>query len=225
MRGMTEDIDLPRGSTGEKLCRHEKLERLRRQIVSCQKCRLARTRKHAVPGEGTPNASLMLIGEAPGRTEDLQGKPFVGQAGRFLDSLLEAAEVKRDEVFIGNILKCRPTSPSGRDRRPAKEEVTVCTPYLDQQIEAIEPKFILTLGDTATRYVFKKYGLEQEGISRIHGSVFNAGPLKIVPMYHPAAALYRKDLEEVIREDFRRLGDQLKVPNPNMESLIGQAEC
>lgn len=152
----------------------------------------------------------MFVGEAPGRTEDTQGKPFVGRAGGILDQLLNLINIKRDEVFIGNIVKCRPISSSGRDRRPTKEEISTCCTYLDQQISIIRPSFITTLGDTSTRYIFEKYGIKPERISKLHGRIFDIGSSKIIPMFHPAALLYRRELEEAMKEDFRTLESLLK---------------
>ena len=152
----------------------------------------------------------MFVGEAPGRTEDAQGKPFVGRAGKILDQLLKLIGIKRSEVFIGNIVKCRPISSSGGDRRPTKEEISICSVYLDQQIAIIRPKFICTLGDTSTRYILEKYGIKPERISRLHGRIFNVGTLKIIPMFHPAAVLYRRELEEAVKKDFQNLESLLR---------------
>lgn len=188
----------------------QRFRNLRRQIVSCQRCHLSRTRTNAVPGDGPWKTALMFVGEAPGRMEDAQGKPFVGRAGRILDHLLNLIRVKRDEIFIGNIVKCRPISSSGGDRRPTKEEISICSMYLDQQISIIRPRFICTLGDTSTRYVFEKYGIKPERISTLHGRIFDVGSLKIIPMFHPAAVLYRRELEEAMKRDFRSLENLLR---------------
>lgn len=184
---------------------------LRSQIVSCHRCHLSRTRTNAVPGDGPRKTELMFVGEAPGRTEDAQGKPFVGRAGRILDQLLNLIGVERNAIFIGNIVKCRPISSSGGDRRPTKEEISICSPYLDQQISIIGPSFICTLGDTSTRYILEKYRIKPERISKLHGRIFDVGSMKIIPMFHPAAILYRRELEEAMKEDFRILESLLKV--------------
>jgi uracil-DNA glycosylase family 4 len=181
------------------------LEEISEAIAACQRCRLAETRIKVVPGEGSYKAEVMFIGEAPGKEEDLQGRPFVGRAGKLLDGLLAEIEIGRSEVFIGNVLKCRPTSSEGKDRKPTEQEVSACSQFLDSQIEKIKPKVICTLGDTATQYILRKYGLKPDGISKIHGKVFEAADVKIIPLYHPAAALYTYRLERVIREDFKRL--------------------
>lgn len=183
----------------------KELEETSAAIAACQRCELAKTRTKVVPGEGSHRAEVMFIGEAPGREEDVQGRPFVGRAGKLLDRLLAEIGIGRNEVFIGNVLKCRPTSPEGKDRRPTEEEVSACSHFLDSQIEKIKPKVICTLGDTATHYILRKYGIKPDGISKIHGRVFEADKLKIIPLYHPAAALYTYRLEKVMREDFMKI--------------------
>jgi DNA polymerase len=181
------------------------LEEISAAIAACQRCELAETRTKAVPGEGSDKAEVMFIGEAPGRDEDVQGRPFVGRAGKLLDRLLAEIGIGRNQIFIGNVLKCRPASPEGKDRKPTEQEVSACSHFLDSQIEKIKPKVICTLGDTATQYILRKYGLKPDGISKIHGRVFEAGKLKIIPLYHPAAALYTYRLERVMRKDFEKL--------------------
>lgn len=183
----------------------EELDEISAAIAACQRCELAETRARVVPGEGSDKAEVMFIGEAPGREEDAQGRPFVGRAGRLLDKLLAEIGIGRSEVFIGNVLKCRPTSPEGKDRKPTEQEISACSHFLDSQIKKIKPKVICTLGDTATQYILRKYGIKPDGISKIHGRVFEAGNLKIIPLYHPAAALYTYRLERVMREDFKKL--------------------
>jgi len=192
------------------------LEQIGAAIAACQRCRLAKTRIKVVPGEGPHRAEVMFIGEAPGRDEDAQGRPFVGRAGKLLDRLLAEIEIGRNKVFIGNVLKCRPVSSEGKDRRPTEQEVSACSHFLDSQIEKIKPKVICALGDTATRYILRRYGIKPDGISRIHGRVFEADKLKIIPLYHPAAALYTYRLERVMREDFGKLKSVL-----NQKTLEG----
>jgi DNA polymerase len=150
----------------------------------------------------------MLIGEGPGRQEDLEGRPFVGRAGKFLDECLQSIGLKREAVFITNIVKCRPTEKSGnwvKDRKPRVEEIAACAPYLDRQIELLKPEIICTLGDTAKSQIFQRFGIEEDTIGRLHGKLFSAGGAKIVPLYHPAAALYDNALRETIMSDFRSL--------------------
>jgi len=147
----------------------------------------------------------MFIGEAPGYWEDVKGKPFVGMAGKTLDFLLSILGVSRDEVFIGNVLKCRPP----RNRDPSPEEIRLCTPFLDRQIKVIEPRFIVTLGRHSTSYIFSKMGLEFSSISAVRGKLFEGQVLGlqvcVFPTYHPAAALYSGRNREVLEKDFRTL--------------------
>lgn len=173
-----------------------RLEAIAGEVRGCPKCELARTRTHAVPGEGNPKARVMLIGEAPGFYEDRDGRPFVGNAGKFLNELLAKAQLVRDEVFITNVVKCRP--PGNRD--PLPDEIAACAPYLEGQIEAIDPDVIVTLGRISMSRWFAG-----ERISKIHGKPKREGHRLIVPMYHPAAALHQASLRSTIEEDFERL--------------------
>ncbi len=165
------------------------LEDIARLVRGCERCPLHTTRKNAVPGEGNPQARLMLVGEAPGRWEDEQGRPFVGRAGELLTRTLEGAGISRRDAFITNIVKCRPPS----NRRPEREEIEACVPYLNRQIEAIQPKVLASLGATAGEYLFRKYGFRWEGMlvengrDREIGTLF--GRVHLVPVIHPAAVL------------------------------------
>ena len=172
------------------------LDEVAAEVRVCPKCELARTRTHAVPGEGHPTARIMLIGEGPGWHEDQQGRPFVGNAGRFLNELLAKAGLQREDVFVTNVVKCRP--PGNRD--PMPDEIAACAPYLDRQIAAIDPEVIVTLG----RFSMARW-FPGERISRIHGQPKRDGRRLIVPMYHPAAALHQGSLRGAIEEDFARL--------------------
>lgn len=166
------------------------------EITNCHKCALSHSRKHSVPGEGSFNAEIMFIGEGPGFHENEQGLPFVGQAGKFLDELLTTAGLIRDAVFITNVVKCRP--PGNRDPQP--DELIACKPYLDKQIEIIDPFVIVTLG----RFSMANY-FPDARISQIHGKSDWQDGRFIVPMYHPAAALHQPKLKPVIQQDFSRL--------------------
>ncbi|MEO0096343.1 MAG: type-4 uracil-DNA glycosylase [candidate division WOR-3 bacterium] len=185
----------------------DSLEKIIAEIVVCNKCPLHRTRTNPVHGEGNPSAKIMFIGEAPGANEDRTGRPFCGDAGRILDELLAIANLKREEVFIGNILKCRP--PNNRDPKP--DEIKACTLFLERQIEIIKPKIICTLGNYATAFILEKFGLKEriQGISRIHGKIFEAdsiyGRIKIIPLYHPAVAVYNINMKKVLENDFKVL--------------------
>lgn len=165
-------------------------------IRKCTRCELHRTRTNAVPGEGPADARIMLIGEAPGWNEDKQGRPFVGAAGKFLEELLAKAGLTRDQVFITNIVKSRP--PGNRD--PLPDEIAACIPWLERQIEVIDPDVIVTLGRFSMAQWFPG-----ERISRIHGQPKRVGRRLIVPMYHPAAALHQQSLKATILDDFARL--------------------
>lgn len=185
----------------------QQLKKIKEEVISCRKCSLYRTRNLPVVGQGNHQAQIMLVGEAPGASEDKTGRPFCGQAGRILDELLETAGLKREEVYICNILKCRP--PQNRD--PQKEEIAACTPYLERQIRIIQPKVIGSLGNYATAYILEKYDLENkiEGISKIHGQIFEAetdfGSIRIIPLYHPAVGVYNEKMKETLKKDFQVL--------------------
>jgi len=166
------------------------------RVRVCTCCELARTRTHAVPGEGNPHAEVMFIGEAPGWNEDKQGRPFVGAAGQFLNELLERIGLRRSDVFITNIVKCRP--PGNRD--PLPDEIAACAPYLEEQIAAIRPKVIVTLG----RYSMARW-FPTEKISKIHGQPRRFGDYVVVPMYHPAAALHQPALKAAVEQDMMKL--------------------
>jgi len=177
--------------------------------MACRKCSLHLTRKNPVPGEGPLDAELMLVGEAPGRNEDLQGRPFVGQAGRVLNTLLRSIGLSRSNVYITNIVKCRP--PNNRDPRP--EEIRACLPFLRRQVELVRPKIIVALGRHAGKTLFEEAGLHWRGISREHGRprevVLWGVQVVLFPTYHPAAALYKPEIRGVREEDFKRLSGLL----------------
>ncbi len=171
------------------------------EVNSCQKCGLGRLRLKAVPGDGPEKVSIMFIGEAPGWHENQQGKPFVGPAGQFLDELLGYINLKRKDVYITNVIKCRP--PENRD--PLPDEINACADYLDRQIAILKPKVIVTLG----RYSMAKF-FGQESISRIHGQARKRGDVIVFPMYHPAAALHQPRLRNDLINDIKKLPDILK---------------
>lgn len=187
------------------MSKRELLGAIAAEIVICRKCELWKTRKNAVPGEGSPESQMMFIGEAPGYWEDIKGKPFVGAAGKFLDTLLSEIGFSRETVFIGNILKCRPP----RNRKPLPDEIQKCTPYLDNQIRIIQPKFIVTLGNYSTVYIFSEATLPFSGITQAHGKFYETSildmPVTIFPTFHPAAALYSGKYKELLQQDFQLL--------------------
>jgi uracil-DNA glycosylase family 4 len=170
-------------------------------VHSCHACPLGDTRNRAVPGEGPVDAEIMLIGEAPGYYEDQQGRPFVGAAGQFLEQLLASIGLKRTQVFIANVVKCRP--PNNRD--PLPEEIAACSDWLGRQIGIVHPKLIVTLG----RYSMSRF-LHGTSISRVHGQARKVGGVWVVPMYHPAAALHQGSLRRTIEEDFRKVPGYLE---------------
>ncbi len=174
----------------------DSLEAVAAEVRVCPLCELSRTRTNAVPGEGAAKAKILFIGEGPGWNEDKQGKPFVGPAGKFLDELLAIAGVSRDDVFITNVVKCRP--PGNRD--PLPDEIAACAPYLDRQIAMIDPEVVVTLG----RFSMARW-FPGERISKIHGNPKRDGKRLIVPMYHPAAALHQQALRGLIEADFAKL--------------------
>jgi uracil-DNA glycosylase family 4 len=181
------------------------IETLADEIKTCRKCGLWRQRKNAVPGEGNLDVAVMLVGEAPGYWEDVKGRPFVGAAGKILDEMLSKAGISRRDVYITNVIKCRP--PENRD--PLPSEIQTCTPYLDRQIKIIKPKFLVTLGRHAAFYILAKAAIETEGITKIHGKIYEASLLGfevfIMPMYHPAAALYKAKYKDELDKDFQLL--------------------
>jgi DNA polymerase len=180
----------------------KKLEKLAKQIKVCTRCELHRSRTEAVPGEGPAQAEIMFIGEGPGASEDKQGRPFVGASGKFLDQLLEQAGVTRTDVFITNVVKCRP--PGNRD--PLPDEVETCTSnYLQNQIKMINPSIIVTLGRHSMGLFFK--GAK---ITQIHGQMRKVDDRFVIAMFHPAAALHQLSLKSTIMADFAKLPELLK---------------
>jgi uracil-DNA glycosylase family 4 len=181
----------------------KELEKLSLQIKICTKCPLHKNRKNAVPGEGNWKNKIMLIGEAPGFNEDEQGRPFVGRAGKLLEEFLSYIGKRREDVFITNVVKCRPPN----NRQPEEEEIKICTSlYLDKQIELIKPKLIVCLGNVSANYIFKKFGLKFESMNKQHGKVFSISNLfiqtKIIATYHPAAILRNQNLMPIAKADW-----------------------
>jgi DNA polymerase len=176
----------------------ETLEKLRKEVEGCRKCSLWRSRNNVVFGEGNPNAKLILVGEAPGRNEDLQGKPFVGAAGQLLTKILASIGLKREDVFIGNILKCRPPM----NRNPKPEEIKACWGYLDRQLKIIRPKMILAMGTFAAQTLLKT----DERIGRLRGEFHPfAKGVKLLATYHPAALLRNPGYKRAVWEDMKLL--------------------
>jgi len=187
----------------------ENMKKIEIEIRNCRKCNLWKTRTNPVPGSGPLDAKIMFIGEAPGYWEDQKGEPFVGKAGKVLDELLDSIGLKREEVYITNVVKCRP--PGNRD--PLPEEINACKPFLEGQISLISPAIIATLGRFAMEYIFDKFGLEKKKISEVHGKIFEVntikGKIKIVPQYHPAVAVYNPNTKDQLKMDFQGLRQAL----------------
>lgn len=180
------------------------LDELREHVGDCRRCPLGGTRTTLVFGAGDPRARLVFVGEAPGKNEDEQGVPFVGAAGRLLDELLAGIGLARDQVYIANILKCRP--PGNRDPQP--EEIAACTPFLREQLRLIDPVVVATLGNYATKFVLDT----TRGITGLRGKLFHVEGRRVVPIFHPAAALYTPAKKDVLAEDFARLRRVLDDP-------------
>ncbi len=175
------------------------------EVRVCTKCPLSLTRTNAVPGEGPRDARIVIIGEGPGRNEDLRGRPFVGAAGAQLDGLLREAGLAREHVYITNVVKCRPPE----NRRPTGAEADACQPYLERQLEQLRPKVVVLLGDSA----LKRF-LPDESLGSAHGRLFKHGGFAVFATYHPAAMIYNRSLENVSREDFKELGRILAALGP-----------
>jgi DNA polymerase len=197
------------------------LEQLEEAIHSCIKCPLYKGRIKAVPGEGPMNADIMFIGEGPGFHEDRQGRPFVGAAGQFLEELLAGIGLTRQQVYIANVIKCRP--PGNRD--PLPNELSACEPYLDRQIQLIQPRVIVTLG----RFSMARF-FPGASISKVHGQPKRVGNRLVVPMLHPAAALHQPKWRPLVEADFKKLpgfiaeagsfGEQKPPPQAQQLSLF-----
>jgi DNA polymerase len=186
----------------------ETLAQIAAEVSSCANCVLHKTRKKSVPGEGPANCEIMFIGEGPGQTENEQGRPFVGAAGQFLEQLLAQAGLKRPDVWIGNVVKCRP--PDNRD--PMPEELAACNVYLERQIAAIDPSIIVTLG----RFSMGKF-MPGAKISAVHGQMRKVGERFVIAMFHPAAALHQPQLKTTILADFAKLPQLLEVARKELE--------
>lgn len=193
------------------------LHQFYREIKDCQKCPLSRSRTQIVFGEGRPDARLMLVGEAPGLHEDRQGRPFVGAAGRLLTELLGSIGLTREDVYIANVLKCRPPD----NRNPAPDEIESCMPHLRQQIDLVKPKVVCTLGNFATQVLLGR----RVGITKIRGQHFQVGGFFVFPALHPAAALHQGGMTQALREDFQNLKKFLDLnpeakPQPEQIALL-----
>ena len=193
----------------------ETLKQIASEVSVCTSCDLHKTRRKSVPGEGPANCEVMFIGEGPGQTENEQGRPFVGAAGQFLDQLLAQAGLKRPDVWIGNVVKCRP--PDNRD--PMPEELSACNVYLERQINAINPSIVVTLG----RFSMGKF-MPGAKISAVHGQMRKVGDRFVIAMFHPAAALHQPQLKTTILADFAKLPQLLEVARKELAKSAPVAE-
>ena len=213
------------------------LQELSKSLHNCQLCKLAKLgRTQVVFGVGNPHASVMFVGEAPGFNEDLKGEPFVGAAGKLLNDLLQSANLSRDQIYIANVIKCRP--PNNRDPEP--DEVETCKPFLMQQIQMIRPKLVCTLGNWATQTLLER----KVGITKVKAQAFYMKDFVIFPLLHPAAALHQGGLLDTLKEDFKKLKEfidrhsqpapsqsaepaapilNIEPPNPAQMDLFGDA--
>jgi uracil-DNA glycosylase family 4 len=194
--------------------RQQQLDVLDAEVRVCPKCPLCRTRTKAVPGEGPVDAEIMFVGEGPGFHEDKQGRPFVGPAGRFLEELLNSIGLRRDQVYITNVVKCRP--PENRD--PAPGEITACAPYLDRQFDLIKPKIVVTLG----RFSMARF-FPGQSITRIHGQPKHDSGRIVFPLFHPAAGLRSPDVAEMTRQDMRRIPALLEEAKSRAAAPVAKA--
>jgi len=173
----------------------------------CTRCPLCEGRTNVVFGAGDEHARVLIVGEAPGKNEDAKGLPFVGAAGKFLDELLEAADLTREQVYIANVLKCRPPS----NRNPKVEEIEACAPFLREQTQSISPALIVTMGNFATQFILRT----QVGITELRGKPQRAGRFTVFPVFHPAAAIYDRSKRDVLLSDFEQIGAMARATIPS----------
>lgn len=181
------------------------LRRLSEEIRSCQKCRLWETRRNALPGEGNPNARVMLVAQAPGMNEDREGRMFIGRSGNELNRLLRDAHVDKTALYLTNLIKCM----LPKNRKPKQDEIQTCSQYLDEEIRLVNPSLIVTLGYYATKHLFTKYQIllpkSKIEFSKVYGKLFLARNRKILPLRHPAALLYGESVRETMTQNYRKL--------------------
>ncbi len=187
------------------------------EVDGCRLCRLCETRTTIVFGVGDPNAEVMFIGEAPGKQEDLGAEPFIGAAGKYLNTLLSHAGLKREEIYIANILKCRPPE----NRNPLPEEMEACTPFLRDQVQAINPEILVTLGNFSTRFILRT----DRGITGLRGQVHLTGRFSVIPTFHPAAAIYDPSKKPFMEQDFVLLGRLLEKRRAEKAQRLVAEKC
>jgi DNA polymerase len=187
------------------------LEEIAEKVITCTKCDLAEGRLNAVPGEGPQHAEIMFVGEAPGSKEDETGRPFVGQSGKLLTELMESAGIKREDVFITSIIKCRPPE----NRNPTDEEVKACAPYVLTQLDSISPVVLVTMGNVAYDFFSSTFYLPKKSVGDVRGKVFrlhSTGCRFLIPTYHPAGLIYNRKLIPQFKEDLKKVVRYLKMP-------------
>ncbi len=199
----------------------KELEKVHQEILKCQRCPLYKYITNKVPGEGDPTSGIMFIGEAPGREEDKQGRPFVGPAGKLLTKMIEEKlGIQRSKVYITNVLKCRP--PNNRDPKP--EEIEACSIWLKKQLEIIKPRVVVTLGRYSTEWIFKYFGLKFTKISEVRGKVYTVKKWDhvtyIIPTYHPAAVLYHPQWKEAFERDFELIKKVIEGKEKKPKTLV-----
>ena len=194
--------------------KEELIRRVSEKVRGCHLCALSEGRLNPVVGEGSLDSPVVFVGEGPGRKEDETGRPFVGSAGKLLDQLLARIGLDRSEVYITNVVKCRPPG----NRRPKSGEIRTCAPYLDEQLAAISPRVVAPMGNSAAAHLLRRYGLGRASIGEIHGRALDAeapwGRAVLFPLYHPAAVLYNRGLEAELTGDFESLGGLLGSGGP-----------
>ncbi|WP_148217150.1 type-4 uracil-DNA glycosylase [Acidilobus saccharovorans] len=190
------------------------------RVRNCKACPLHRLRTNAVPGEGNLSAKIMLVGEAPGKNEDEQGRPFVGAAGQLLSSLLEQAGLRRQDVYITNVVKCRPPN----NRTPTEDEVAACIGFLKEEISLVRPKVIVALGNTAGSALMSLAGKQWRGVTAERGRKVKVSiggvELTVIPTYHPAAALYKPDLKDYLAKDIKEAAEEAEEPARARKTLL-----
>lgn len=188
----------------------KKFEILKREILDCKKCDLYKTRNKPLVGDGSIKADIMFIGESPGYNEDIEGRAFVGEAGKILDLLLNIVRLERDKIYITNVLKCHPP----KNHNPNRKQIYACIGYLYRQIDLIKPRIIVALGKYASKEIFTRYSIHWSRIGELHGKIFTVSTLtntlRIIPMYHPAVACYHAEQLDVLKEDFKNISLMLK---------------
>ncbi|BFI73445.1 type-4 uracil-DNA glycosylase [Nanoarchaeota archaeon] len=184
--------------------KNEEINKLNQEILKCQRCELYKLKKNYVPGDGNANTKIVFIGEAPGRDEDMQGKPFVGKAGQVLtENIRNILNIDRKDVYITNVVKCRPPN----NREPKENEIKACSIWLEKQLEIIQPEIIVTLGHYSTKWIFEYFGIKFNSIMKDRGKIYKVNKwgkeVKIIPTLHPASTLYHKEWREIFDNDFK----------------------